>query len=126
MRQRLCTSLLALAMVAACAATASADQLVTNGNFQTGSLSGWTVNTSGATNHPWAIDSNGSNFFASTGCIGIECTEGNSTQLASLVQILPTVAGQTYQLSFDYSPEISFSQQAPPTSWWSTLAPFKS
>ena len=92
-------------MVAACAATASADQLVTNGDFQTGTFAGWTVNTSGATNHPWTIQSNGSNFYASTGCVGIECIEGNSTQEASLVQILSTVAGQTYNLSFDYSPE---------------------
>jgi hypothetical protein len=105
MRQKLRTSLLALAMVAACAATASADQLVTNGGFQTGTFSGWSVNTAGTTNHPWTIGSDGGNFFASTGCVGIECTEGNSSQLASLVQILPTVAGQTYNLSFDYSPE---------------------
>jgi PEP-CTERM motif len=105
MRQKLRTSLLALAMVAVCAATASADQLVTNGDFQTGTFSGWTVNTSGATNHPWTITNSGPNSYASTGCVGIECIEGNSTQQGSLVQILSTVAGQTYNLSFDYSPE---------------------
>jgi hypothetical protein len=103
MHQKLRTSLLALAMVAACAATASADQLVVNGDFQTGTFSGWSHNTSGVTNHPWTIDQNGSNFYASTGCVGIECIEGNSTQEAWLSQVLPTVAGVTYTLTFDYS-----------------------
>jgi hypothetical protein len=103
MRLNLCLSFFALALVAACTATASASDLVVNGNFQTGDFTGWQHNTSGDTNHPWTIGENGSNFFASTGCVGIECIEGNSTQEAWLSQVLTTVAGQTYTLTFDYS-----------------------
>jgi hypothetical protein len=97
-------SILALAMAAVCSATAFADSIVTNGNFQTGNFTGWQHNTSPVTNHPWAVVQNGSNFYASTGCVGIECIEGNSTQEAWLSQVLTTVVGQTYTLTFDYSP----------------------
>jgi PEP-CTERM motif len=97
------TSLCTLAMIAVSAATASASSIVTNGDFQTGNFSGWTVNTSPVTNHPWTVRQDGSNFFASTGCEGIECIEGNSTQEAWLSQVLPTVAGATYTVTFDYS-----------------------
>jgi PEP-CTERM motif len=103
MRLDLRSSFFALALVAACTATASASDLVVNGNFQTGDFTGWDHNTSGDTNHPWAIDSNGPNFYASTGCIGLECIEGNSTQEAWLSQVLTTVVGETYTLTFDYS-----------------------
>ena len=97
-------SFLALAMVASCVATASAASIVVNGDFQTGTFAGWSVNTSPDTNHPWTIESSGSNFFASTGCVGPECIQGNSTQEAWLSQVLPTVTGETYTFSFDYSP----------------------
>jgi hypothetical protein len=97
-------SLLALAMVGSCAASASAASIVINGDFQTGTFAGWSVNTSPDTNHPWTIANNGPNFFASTGCVGPECIQGNSTQEAWLSQVLPTVIGETYTLSFDYSP----------------------
>jgi len=103
MRQHLRTSFLTLTVLALCAATASAASIVVNGDFQTGTFSGWTVNTSVDTNNPWTVRQNGSNFFASTGCVGIECIEGNSTQEAWLSQVLPTVAGVTYTLTFDYS-----------------------
>jgi hypothetical protein len=91
-------------MVAAGVATASASSIVVNGDFQNG-FADWQHNTSGVTNHPWEIDNNGPNLYASTGCVGIECIEGNSTQEAWLSQVLHTVVGQTYTLSFDYSPE---------------------
>jgi PEP-CTERM motif len=103
MRLNLCLSFFALALVASCTATASASDLVVNGNFQTGDFTGWQHNTSGVTNHPWIVQENGSNFYASTGCVGIECIEGNSTQEAWLSQVLATVAGETYTLTFDYS-----------------------
>jgi hypothetical protein len=97
-------SILALAIATVCSATAFADSIVTNGNFQTGDFTGWQHNTSGVTNHPWTVAESGSNFYASTGCVGIECIEGNSTQEAWLSQVLTTVVGQTYTLTFDYSP----------------------
>jgi hypothetical protein len=104
MRRNLCLSFFALALVAAaCTATASASDLVVNGNFQTGDFTGWQHNTSGVTNNPWEIRENGSNYFASTGCVGVECIEGNATQEAWLSQVLTTVVGQTYTLTFDYS-----------------------
>ncbi len=56
-----------------------------------------------STNNPWEIRENGSNYFASTGCVGVECIEGNSTQEAWLSQVLTTVVGETYTLTFDYS-----------------------
>lgn len=103
MRLILCSSLLILALVTVSAATASASSIVTNGDFQTGDFTGWTVNTAVDTNHPWEIVQSGSNFYASTGCEGPECIQGNTTQNASLIQLLNTVAGQSYTLTFDYS-----------------------
>lgn len=102
--RRLRLSVLALAMAAAFSATAFADSIVTNGNFQTGNFTGWQHNTSPVTNHPWTVDESGSNFYASTGCVGIECIEGNATQEAWLSQVLTTIVGQSYTLTFDYSP----------------------
>jgi hypothetical protein len=96
---------LALVLTAVCAATASADQLVTNGNFQTGTLAGWGDNPTPLpiSNKPWKILHNGSNYYVGTFCQGPECIEGNGTQEDYLFQDLTTVVGQTYTLSFDYS-----------------------
>jgi hypothetical protein len=93
-------SLLALAMAAACSATASATSIVTNGNFQSGSLAGWSIDT----HEPWTVGDDNGNFYASTGCVGIECIQGNAhSQESFLSQVLTTVAGDSYTLTFDYS-----------------------
>jgi hypothetical protein len=102
MRLTLRTSLLAFALVASCVATASAASIVTNGDFQTGTFAGWTINPSSS--FPWAIGSSGPNFYASTGCVGAQCITGTMAEQAYLYQDLSTVAGTTYALSFDYNP----------------------
>jgi hypothetical protein len=102
MRLNFKRSLPALAVVASCAATASAASLVVNGDFQTGTFSGWTVNQT--TNNPWRIASSGSNFYASDGCIGSPCITGPMPGQSYLYQDLSTVAGTSYTLNFDYSP----------------------
>lgn len=93
---------LALALVTSCAASATAASLVTNGDFQTGNFSGWTVNSSSS--FPWSIVNSSGNFYASTGCVGAQCIIGSMSQQAYLYQDLSTVAGTTYNVSFDYSP----------------------
>lgn len=103
MRLTLRTSLLAFALVASCVATASAASIVVNGDFQTGTLAGWTSNQS--VSFPWVIASSGSNFYASTGCVGAPCITGTMAQQSYLYQDLSTVAGTTYALSFDYNPD---------------------
>jgi PEP-CTERM motif len=105
MRPYLRTLPLVLVLTAVCAASASADQLVINGNFQTGTLAGWGDNPSPIPvgNKPWKILQDGSNYYAGTFCQGPECIEGNGTQEDYLFQDLTTVVGQTYTLSFDYS-----------------------
>lgn len=88
---------LVLALSASTAATSFATPIVANGDFQTGSLSSWTVS---GNNYAWSIAQSGSNFYASTGCVGQSCITGSSP--SSLSQNLSTVAGHTYTLNFDY------------------------
>jgi hypothetical protein len=102
MRLNLRNSLLALALVASCATTASAASIVLNGDFQTGTFADWTANSS--TSFPWSVVSSGSNFYASTGCVGPQCITGTMPEQAYLYQDLSTVAGTTYTVSFDYAP----------------------
>ena len=90
-----CLSLLFLAPTSAHA------DLVTNGNFAAGSA-GWTYNPSSS--FPWAFENNGTYSFASTGCVGPQCITGTTAQQAYLFQNLTTVAGDTYTLSFAYTP----------------------
>jgi PEP-CTERM motif len=94
-----------LVLTAICTAPAFADQLVTNGDFQTGTLAGWGNNPDPIPvgNQPWKILQNGSNYYAGAYCQGLECIEGNGTEEDYLFQDLTTVVGQTYTLSFDYS-----------------------
>ena len=75
---------------------AFADNIVTNGTF-TGT-SGWTTTQTNG-DYPWGWGSG----YARTGCVGAQCISGSPGQLADLNQILPTVAGNTYTLSFAYN-----------------------
>lgn len=87
-------SALALAAVLCLSNQASAQQLVTNGGFES-TLSGWS-NPSGEwypiSNVPLAHSGNG---IAAMGCVGLACLG-----TASLSQSLATTSGQTYTFSF--------------------------
>ncbi len=88
---------------ALCLVTPASANLVTNGDFETGTLSGWTLGSpvghgnwgnytaALATTAPAPLP--GSTSYAVTGC-GSYC---------SLSQALATTAGQTYTLSFEYN-----------------------
>jgi hypothetical protein len=73
-----------------------ADNLVADGTFT--SAGPWfTTQTNG--NYAWGWG--GGN--ASTGCVGSSCISGSPGELADLNQILTTVIGDSYTLSFDYN-----------------------
>lgn len=75
--------------------------LVNNGDFSSGSTD-WTYNSS--SDHPWSFGSNGSYHYASTGCVGAQCITGSTSQQAYLYQDLSTNVGDSYTLSFAFSP----------------------
>jgi|SRR6185312_5642089 len=83
-------------------------QLVTNGGFETGDFTGWTVSPN--QEDPWVVTSNqgghtpSGSFYASTGCVGALCIGSDGLDSTNyLYQDLPTVAGQTYQISFSFA-----------------------
>jgi hypothetical protein len=92
--------------VLAAAAFGSNINLVQNGDFETGDLTGWSIDAN--TNHPWAVNTgepHGGSFAASNGCIDDICVIGNPlNQLDFLSQTLSTIVGDTYTLSFFYDP----------------------
>ena len=97
LRQLLVYFSLFLALVGLLApSVALADSIVVNGDFSAGS-NGWST-TQNDNNFPWAIDPG----YASTGCIGSSCINGGEGNEADLDQVLPTVGGDTYTLSFYY------------------------
>jgi len=90
-----------------------ADQnIVTNPGFETGDFTGWTSNTftNSTARGIWVVEPavNGfrvpadtGSYFALAGCIGAPCISGLPTEQSSLSQALPTIAGQTYDLTFE-------------------------
>jgi hypothetical protein len=92
---------LALAFVAGGARTAGATSIVVNGGFETGTLAGWTQSGNSAFNGvqcpgpvPAAVFEGNCSFFA--GPVGSTST---------LSQLLPTVIGQSYVVSFAWEPD---------------------
>ena len=89
------TLFLTLLVSSAAAPFAHAANLVTNGDFSSGDLTGWTSNQSII--FPWVS----TGFSARSGCIGDACINGTLADQNFLSQSLATVAGDSYTLSFD-------------------------
>jgi hypothetical protein len=95
--------LMALALLSPMVANAN---IVVNGGFETGDLTGWTTNTSA--NLPWTVVKNiapglvpnSGAYFVAAGCVGTGCLAYGSSTANDLSQVLTTVAGQQYTLSF--------------------------
>lgn len=77
--------------------------LITNGGFETGDTTGWTaLSTAGAT--PWTLccGAFGSAPAANGSYLAIVGFTETVSSLGSLSQTIATVAGSTYNISFDY------------------------
>lgn len=99
-----------LALVACVwASPASASNIVLNPGFETDAFAPWVVNPSSS--FPWVVTGPSANghtgqFYASTGCVGAQCiTPDPNIAGAWLYQDLVTTNGQSYNLSFWYSPD---------------------
>lgn len=101
------------ALAIALSAPAMSAELVTNGSFETGNLSGWTYTNSGGGTAPVVIKYNQAGNYpvgAFGEAIPTDVGGGNYTVYFSsdtanpdsLSQLVNVVAGQTYNLSFDY------------------------
>jgi hypothetical protein len=74
--------------------------IVLNSNFGSGDFTSWTQSG-------WGILSDsdtfpGDTFYAETGCVGSGCIDGGTSSGAFLSQVLTTVNGGTYTLSFEF------------------------
>jgi hypothetical protein len=100
-RFRFAISTLCVVFLGLLAPSVARANIVTNGNFSSGSA-GWTYST-------WSFgdrgDFDGNTNYADTGCVNLPCITGGVTSGAYLYQDLPTVAGDSYTLSFEYTPD---------------------
>src|SRR5271156_3352430 len=87
----------------ALAATAFGDSIVVNGNFATGDSTGWTQSDWYVFPASEATGGAPASFFSGTGCVGSTCI---TTPDAFIEQVLVTNPGDTYDISFDYSPDV--------------------
>src|SRR5438093_9283 len=100
---------LATAAVMALATGARATELITNGSFETGDLSGWSVVDQAGGSGSWYIAGNGTgsplNGFATPTLAGGGSFNAQTDQGGpgshQLMQSFLGIAGQTYTLSFD-------------------------
>jgi hypothetical protein len=76
--------------------------LVTNGGFETGDLSGWSYDRWSVTNNMGSIAPQSGNYFATTECI----------HFCALAQDLVTTAGQFYTLRFAFNPGLTANHDA--------------
>ena len=77
---------------------ADPNNIVQNCGFETGNLTDWTHNE-------WTVEDGGGSSgdsFAIDGCAGEVCITGTPLQQAFLSQVLTTVSGDAYTLSFDF------------------------
>jgi hypothetical protein len=90
----------AVAVVAAVALVAPAAHAnyISNGGFETGDFTGWTINNGGDV----AIGAVGSYGDASNGSYLAVFNAGGTGPNAALAQSIPTVAGADYTVSFEY------------------------
>ena len=101
----LAASLFAVAALFA-SGTAFANNIVLNGDFAAGTTN-WSINDNVYGYPQWgSFYFNGIGNIASTHCYGVECITGTGSALSTLSQDLATVAGDTYTLSFEYSPDV--------------------
>ncbi len=77
-----------IAVMTLVATSAQAINLVTNGNFETGNISGWMLSTN-------------DNIFVSDGDNGTKTAFLGTTSIESLSQTLATFAGTIYQIKYD-------------------------
>src|SRR5579875_1131823 len=99
----------AIALALGLAANSPAANLVTNGDFETGDLTGWTASTNAAN---WSVFSaatspNGKSpssgtYFVQAGCIGDDCINGTPAQQDFLFQDIATTPGDSYTLTFAF------------------------
>jgi PEP-CTERM motif-containing protein len=95
-----------MALTLLCSAAAHADNIVLNPGFETGDSSDWANNASA--NMSWAVGPkspgglypNDGTYFAQTGCVGASCLAYGTSTANDLSQVLTTVPGQTYYLTF--------------------------
>jgi hypothetical protein len=89
-------------------AASATDNLIVNGGFETGDLTGWSTNPDGTWANAGVVDAlgilaNSGDYFASTDCVDTQC---------SLSQTVATTPGATYFLSFSFNPGLSADQGA--------------
>lgn len=101
MKRLLCAAVVAASTIGFVSAANAATNIVVNGDFETGNLSGWTVNASPTGGYPWTVTDASATYTAETGCVGSACLN-ESGNPAYLYQDLNTTAGTLYNLTFDF------------------------